>query len=288
VKFKYRLERLEEEWVPAGTDRTAHYSYVRPGTYLFRVLACNNDGVWNERGASLAVIILPYFWQTWWFRLLTVIAVLLLVFAVFEMRLAWERRMTRLRLRMARDLHDEVGSNLGTIALLSEVLSKDPRPGAEEVSELRRLAVQTIDSLRDIVWFLDPAADNLGELVLRMKDAARTMLRGTPFEFTSTGEETAPKPSLDLRRNLFPMFKEILHNIARHAHATKVKIEIKVTPRQFLLFVEDNGVGFEQQHVRGGNGLKNLRRRAAELRGNVEIQSAPGQGTLVTLTAPIP
>src|SRR5262249_42831056 len=78
IRFKYKLENLDNEWVEAGAERTAHYSYVRPGSYNFRVLACNNDGVWNEQGASLAVIILPHFWQTWWFRVLVVSALLLL------------------------------------------------------------------------------------------------------------------------------------------------------------------------------------------------------------------
>src|SRR5207249_5217098 len=166
VRFKYRLEGLERGWVDAGSERTAHYSYVRPGEYRFRVVACDNDGVWNEAGATLGLIVLPHFWQTWWFRSLAAGALVLLLAAAFEIRLALERRVTRLRLRMARDLHDEVGSNLGTIALLSEVISKDPVgqrvspvPGtvaeqgspvslySQELSELRRAAVPPIDSL---------------------------------------------------------------------------------------------------------------------------------------------
>jgi signal transduction histidine kinase len=212
----------------------------------------------------------------------------LLFAAAYEIRIALVRRLARVRLRIARDLHDEVGSNLGTIALLSEVLSKNHHNGAEEISELRRVATQTIDSLRDIVWFLDPAADNMAELALRMKETARTMLRGTTFTFVSSGEADAPKPSLELRRNLFPIFKEILHNISRHAHASRVAIALETTPRHLLLRVRDDGVGFDDQLVRPGNGLKNLRRRAADLHGNLQLESAPGQGTQVIVSAPIP
>ena len=261
---------------------------MRPGEYRFRVVACNNDGVWNEAGASLGLIVLPHFWQTWWFRSLAAGALVLLLAAAFELRIALERRVTRLRLRMARDLHDEVGSNLGTIALLSEVLSKNPQSAAEEISELRRVALQTIDSLRDIVWFLDPAADNMAELALRMKETARTMLRGTTFTFISSDEADATKPSLELRRNLFPMFKEILHNISRHAHASRVAIALETTPRQLLLRVKDDGVGFDERSVRAGNGLRNLRRRAADLKGSLQLESAPGEGTQIVILAPIP
>src|SRR5207302_4573945 len=107
----------------------------------------------------------------------------------------------------------EVGSNLGTIALLGQVLPQQPGQEMEEVSEIRRLATQTIESLRDIVWFLDPATDNAEELLMRMKQSAQTMLRGIPFEFQRGGNAGVAKASLELRRNVIPAFKEILHTI---------------------------------------------------------------------------
>jgi ligand-binding sensor domain-containing protein len=286
VRFKYMLEGLEEDWVDAGPRRTANYSYLRPGKYLFRVRACNNDGVWSEQGASLALTILPYFWQTWWFGLLAVTAALLILVGVYELRLASARKLASLRLRIARDLHDEVGSNLGSIALLSEVMPKAPSGPVEEVTEIRRIAVQTISSLRDIVWFLDPAADTMDDLLLRMKETAKTMLPGIPFEFSSTGA-TSFAPTLDLRRNLFPLFKEILHNVAKHSRASRVEIAVHLCARELKLSVIDNGIGFDPAAVGSGNGLKNLRRRAADLRGTLEMRSRPGQGTTVVLIAPI-
>ena len=288
VRFRYRLEGLEKTWVDAENERVAHYSFLPPGEYRFRVLACNNDGVWNEHGASLAMLVLPHVWQTWWFRALAVCVCLLLLFAAFEVRLLLERRLTRLRLRIARDLHDEVGSNLGTIALLSEVAAGQAARATEEVTEIRRVAVQTIDSLRDIVWFLDPASDRLDELVLRMQESARAMLRGVAFQFSANGEAGSRRPSLELRRNLLPMFKELLHNIVQHARATRVEIVLELEPRQLRLRVSDNGIGFDERQVRGGNGLRNLRRRAADLEGSVTFVTSPGNGTVVTVTAPIP
>jgi signal transduction histidine kinase len=271
VRFKYRLEGLEKEWVEAGSRRTALYTYLQPRKYNFQVLACNNDGVWNDIGASLAIIILPHYWQTWWFRLLAAGAVLLIFVGAYEVRLASERRLSRMRLRIARDLHDEVGSNLGSIALLSEVIPRQSAGSPEEISEIRRIAVHTIESLRDIVWFLDPASDQMADIVLRMKEVARTMLPGMCFEFSSSGDTGTAVPSLDFRRNIFPVYKEILHNIAKHARAKHVRIEVQVDPRRFQLQVSDDGVGFDERSVRAGNGLKNLRRRTAELKGTIEI-----------------
>lgn len=283
VRYKYRLEGVDEDWVEAGTRRTVNYSHLQPGPYCFYVQACNNDGVWNERGASLPVLLLPRFWQTWWFKFSTVGIVALLFVAVYEIRVASERKLARVRLRIARDLHDEVGSNLGSIALLSEMITA----ASEEAEEIRRVARQTAGSLRDIVWFLDPAGDKLEEVIPRMKDTARTLLPGIPFEFIVQAEAKLPRPSLHLRRNVFPMFKEILHNIAKHARATRVLIRVVVTARRFELCVEDNGAGFDPAASRTGNGLKNLQRRAAELRGELRIEAAPGRGARLTLSAPI-
>jgi ligand-binding sensor domain-containing protein/signal transduction histidine kinase len=287
VRFNYKLEGLEPDWVDAQTRRTANYSYLRPGDYQFRVRACNNDGVWNDEGASLALTILPYFWQTGWFRILVGLSLLLALAGIYEIRLASARKLSRLRLRIARDLHDEVGSNLGSIALLSEVMPKSSGAPVEEVAEVRRIALQTIGSLRDIVWFLDPGADSMSELVSRMREAAKALLHGIAYEFDADGETAAPRPSLELRRNVLPIFKEILHNISKHAGATRVEIRVVISPREFRLYVVDDGVGFDPSAAYAGNGLKNLRRRAADLGAALDIQSQPGHGTTITLTAPI-
>jgi signal transduction histidine kinase len=287
VRFEYRLEGLEKEWLDAGPRRSVNYSYLRPGDYRFWVRACNNDGVWNETGAALALTILPYFWQTWWFRGLGVLAVLLAFVGIYELRLASTRKLARLRLRIARDLHDEVGSNLGSIALLSEVMPKPAGAAGEEITEVRRIALQTINSLRDIVWFLDPASDSMEELLARMRETARTMLHGTSFEFSSTGNVAGVVPSLELRRNVLPVFKEMLHNIVKHAKATRVEISVIVSSGKFELRATDNGIGFDPSAATVGNGLKNLRRRAAELGGTLNIENQALQGTTIILSAPI-
>jgi signal transduction histidine kinase len=287
VRFEYRLEGLEKEWVDAGPRRTANYSYLRPGDYRFLVRACNNDGVWNEAGAALGLTILPYFWQTWWFRAIGVLAVLLALVGIYELRLASTRKLARLRLRIARDLHDEVGSNLGSIALLSEVMPKPAGGAAEEITEVRRIALQTINSLRDIVWFLDPASDSMEELLVRMRETAKTMLHGIVFDFSSTGNVVGVVPSLELRRNVLPVFKEMLHNIVKHARATRVEIAVIISSGTFQLRVVDNGIGLDASASTVGNGLKNLRRRTAELGGTLNIESQIGNGTRISLSAPI-
>ena len=214
---------------------------------------------------------------------MTFAAILLVFVGVYEIRLASERRLARVRLRIASDLHDEVGSNLGSIALLSEMI-----PGSsEEAEEIRRVSIETVGSLRDIVWFLDPACDKMDELVLRMKDTAGMLLRNVPFDFLVEGETDSIRPALNFRRNVVPIFKEVLHNITKHAKARHVEIRLHTNAHEFQMQISDDGVGFDEAQVRCGNGLKNLRRRAEELGGEVAWETEPGRGSRVIVTVPI-
>ena len=286
VRFQYRLEGLQKDWIDAGMNRAVAYNYLLPGEYKFRVRAANNDGVWNEDGATVAFELRPHFWQQWWFRILVAVIIVGLVWLAYYVRIARLRELERLRLRIARDLHDDVGANLASLALIAEAMEKQPAFG--DPADLRRIALHTIDSLRDIVWFIDPARDNLGDLVARMRETVPTLLTGIKFDF----QTNVPNPGINLppafRRNIFPIFKEALHNAARHAHASRVELELDCRNGGLRLKIKDDGTGFDEKEIIPGNGLRNLRRRAAEMRGTVVIHSAPGQGTAVEFYAPFP
>ena len=284
VRFKYMLEGFDKEWTEAGSRRVAYYTRIPPARYRFRVTACNREGIWNETGASVGLTVRPELWQTAWFRGGALASVLLGILGVHQWRLARVRALERLRLRIARDLHDEVGSNLGSIVLLTQVA---PQPAPAELAEIRRVAAATIEALRDIVWFINPAQDKLSDIVQRMKETAATMLHGIPHAFRAGPFPADQTPSLLFRQNVLPILKEILNNAAQHARATRLDIEVAATGNQFQLRVCDNGVGFDEARVKLGNGLRNLRRRASELRGTLAIESAPGRGATVTLTARI-
>jgi ligand-binding sensor domain-containing protein len=284
VRFKYLLEGFDKDWTDAGARRVAYYTRIPPGRYRFRVTACNLGGAWNETGVAVAVTVHPEFWQTAWFRLGAIAALGLGILGVHLWRLARVRALERLRLRIARDLHDEVGSNLGSIVLLTQVA---PQPAPAEMADIRRVATATIDALRDIVWFINPAHDKLSDVVQRMQETARTMLQGVPHEFRQGPLPADQEPSLLFRQNVLPLFKEILNNAAQHAHPVRVKIEVEAAGSQFRLRVRDDGAGFDETKVKLGNGLRNLRRRTEELGGTLAIDSAPGSGTTVTLTARI-
>ena len=289
-RFRYQLAGVDPDWVDAGTRREAYYNNLSPGRYQFRVMACNNDGFWNESGAQLAVIVLPHFWQTWWFQPAMLAILLSLGFGLYRVRAARLRQMERLRLRIAADLHDDIGSNVASIALLSQLGQQSP--GAQpterrELSEINRVALQTAHNIREIVWFINPDYDTLEEMINRMKEVAATMLGGIDYQFDASIQGDQIRLSLEFRRNMFLVLKEALHNIVKHAKASRVEIEIRRVRNQLSLRIQDDGVGFNEAGTHAGNGLKNLRLRISQLGGTAEIRSRPGGGTSIHLSANI-
>jgi ligand-binding sensor domain-containing protein len=289
-RFKYQLEGIDPEWVDAGTRRAAYYNNLRPGRYRFRVTACNNDGFWSETGAQLAVVLLPHFWQTWWFQPAMFAILCSLGFGLYRVRAARLRQLERLRLRIAADLHDDIGSNVASIALLSQLgqqsLGMKPTE-RRELTEINRVALQTAHNIREIVWFINPDYDTLDEMISRMKEVAATMLGSIEYHFDAPTESDQTRLSLEFRRNIFLVFKESLHNIVKHAQASQVEIEVRRVRNQLHLRIQDNGAGFDEIGTHTGNGLKNLRLRMSQLGGTAEIRSQPDCGTTIQLSAGI-
>jgi signal transduction histidine kinase len=207
---------------------------------------------------------------------------------LYQMRRMRRREIERLRVRIAGDLHDDIGSSLWSITLLSRMLIKHANLGAEErqdLEEIHRIAVQTSNSIRDIIWLINPAFDTLQDLLLRTKDFAGTGLSGVDYRMHCEGAILSQKLPFDLRHNLFLFFKEALTNIGRHAQATVVEVHIEEQGKAWRLTLQDNGRGFDPAANTGGNGLRNLRARAARMKASFEVQSRPGQGTRLTLSS---
>jgi ligand-binding sensor domain-containing protein/signal transduction histidine kinase len=291
VRFRYQMVGFDPDWVENGTARAAFYTRLPPGAYRFRVTACNDSGLWNETGASLGVTVAPAFHQTWWFRLLVLAVVGGSAWLAFHLRLARLHELARLRGRIAGDLHDEIGSNLGGIILLSELAQQAnalPSDARASLQEINVTAQRSAIAMRDIVWFLNPDFDTLADMVARMREFAATLLSGVACEFTSPDLALAPSLPLEFRRNVFFAFKEILHNIVKHAEASRVSIRIEVRGREFTLCVQDNGCGFDPAQATSGHGLRSLRRRAVELGGQLTAESRPGKGTTIVLIVTLP
>lgn len=289
-RYRYRLEGYDEGWIAGGTRSRASYTNLPPGRYVFRVQAASGTGDWGEPGARHAFVVPPVVWETWWFRGLVGLAVVLLLVVAYRYRVAHLLAMERLRLRIAADLHDDVGSNLSSIALLSQILEERGSLQGLEGRQLRRIheaADETIASLRDIIWLVDPGNDDLGDLVRRMRKVASELLEGRDHTFRPPEADGLRPLGLPLMRNAFLVYKEALHNAARHARESSVEIEVGAGNGELRFRIRDDGPGFDPAAVSRGHGLVNMRRRAEEVGGRLEVVTAPGEGTTVTFAAPM-
>ncbi|MCD4748166.1 MAG: ATP-binding protein, partial [Thermoanaerobaculales bacterium] len=287
-RYAYRLEGFEEGWVDAGARRTCQYTNISPGSYLFQVRGSNNDGLWNERGISLPVIIRPAFWQTWWFRTLSVVAAAAMALLAVGYRRARRREMQRLRLRIADDLHDDLSSDLSGIAVVTDMVQRkdsiDPTDRRDLV-EVRDAALKMVDGVRDIVWYIDPEHDNLESLAFRMRHVAEVLLRGIRYRFDVSLPARSGTLSMAVRRSLLMVFKESLHNVVRHADAQNVQIELSSDGSRLRLRIADDGAGFDAEaDPHEGHGLRSMQRRAAEIDARLDLDSEPAGGATVTMT----
>jgi signal transduction histidine kinase len=303
-RFKYQLESIDSEWVEADTRRVAHYNNLLPGSYRFKVIACNEDGIWNEAGTTTTVILDPHPWQTWWFRGLAVAGVTgALATAV---RYATRRRMQRKleileqqhalereRGRIAKDIHDDLGSSLTRIMMLGERAQDDIERRDEAQVHVRKIvdsARATVQSLDEIVWAVNPENDTLDGLVEYISHYADQFFESTNVKCRlEMPVELSPLPlPAEARHDLFLVVKEALNNILKHSGATEARICVAEIGATVEIVIEDNGRGFELNETNAGrkrNGLENMRRRIEGLGGTFGVTSAPGRGTKLTVTA---
>jgi signal transduction histidine kinase len=309
VRFKYRLDGLESEWVDVDTRRVAYYSYLKPGDYTFRVTACNNDGVWSEQGAALAFTVQPWFWQTWWFASGAVLAGIGAVggAARYITRRRLHKKMERLerqrvleneRARIAKDIHDDLGASLARIMLLSQSDRAEGEDSQQVVTRLGKVyltARELTRTMDEIVWAVSPHHDTLDSLVNYLGKFSQDYLNvaGIRCRLVVPIQLPAWPLTAEVRHSLFLAFKEALHNVVKHASATEVRISLALAESGFSASIEDNGIGFDPAavgaaatvrdplRIAGGNGLTNMRKRIKGIGGECQMDSAPGKGTTV-------
>ena len=307
VRFRTRLDGLETAWQEAGSERTASYRYLPPGAYTFRVMACNNDGVWNPVPATLAFQLRPYWWQRGLYQGLgTALAALSLATLVWTTarrrnaarleRLERVHALERERARIARDIHDDLGSGLTRIMLLSESARSELPPASAasvDVESIRRAADDLTRAMDEIVWAVDPRHDSLDSLVGYIGSTAQEFLKtaNLRFRLEAPGQLPAWPLTAECRHSLFLAFREALHNVIRHAQAQTVRVVFAVEENAFTLTIEDDGRGFDPtttvSRPGGGRGLHHMQDRLAELGGTCHLTSFPGQGTRVTFRIPV-
>ena len=294
LRYQYRLDGAGADWSELGDQRTVTYAGLGPGRYRFTVRAVNSDGIASDHPAVITFTVRRPVWLRWWFLALSAIFVGLMVRTVYRYRVARLLEIANMRTRIATDLHDDIGANLTRIVLLSEVASRTPgaEPGGRAdgpLSSIARIARESVSSMSDIVWAINPKRESLLDLTRRMRQHAEEVfaLRDIDLRFNGPSAADSLKLGMDVRRDLLLIFKEAVNNCARHSRCERVEIDLHVEGGRLVLTVVDHGVGFDPSMQGDGHGLLSMERRAHRLNGSLGITSGPGGGTAITLNIPI-
>src|SRR5690606_38927973 len=287
-KYAYMMEGFDKNWIYSGSRRFATYTNLDPGEYVFKVKGSNNYGVWNEEGTSIVIRILPPLWGTWWFISLAVLFVGTGFVSIIYFRVKHLLDIERLRTKLAADLHDNIGSSLTEISILSEVISKKIEAKDESIRKsLEKISTNSrslIDNMSDIVWLVNPKRDSLYDLILRLRDTYSDLSSYTNISFRSENIKALEKVSLKMehRQHLYLIFKEAINNCITHSGCTEITLEASVKGKTLIMTLKDNGKGFCPDEIPGGgNGLTNIKNRAEIIGGKLNIISKPGKGTSV-------
>ena len=306
-RYAYKMEGFDSDWIYAGNEQKATYTNLNPGVYTFRVKASNNDGIWNEEGASLKVHVGSPPWKSWWAYALYALSGLGMVWGYIQYRvksreqiLEHQAQLERVKMEervqvqkeTAADFHDELGNNMTKISLFAEMIKRLDPPGKEIQTYLNQLISNTqvlSEGMRDFIWMLDPEKNSLYDSLIRLKEFGEQLFEHTGIQFRVSEVLEGYKRyemSLSFRRHLLLIVKEALNNLLKYAEASRA--ELLITPSQsgFTLEIKDNGKGFDLEKERNGYGLRNMEKRSQTLGIDLQISSKIGEGSSVKLDIP--
>jgi ligand-binding sensor domain-containing protein/two-component sensor histidine kinase len=287
LRYQYKLEGADGDWGALSARRTVTYANLAPGRYRFSVRAVSSEGLESAPPATLRFTILPPFWQRWWFVAGLAVVIGCALTLTYRYRVARLLEVANMRTHIATDLHDDIGANLTRISLLSEV-ARRTRDDVALVS-IATIARESVSSMSDIVWAVNPRRESLLDLIRRMRQHADELftLRGIALRFDAPPGGEALRLRMDVRRDLLLIFKEAVSNAARHSRCTAVQITLRVDHRRLVLGIADDGVGFDPSVESPGNGLTSMRTRAARMHGDLRIVPGAPSGTSITLSVPV-
>lgn len=332
VRYQYILEGYDKDWSPVTEKTSASFGNISEGTYTFRLKARSPEGIWSEP-VSYSFKVLPPWWRTWWAQLAYILSFVVIarMFAWYrsrrlksenqlleekvimrtnELKKSLEERymlskkiesqqaLLNERLRISRELHDDIGSTLGSISIYSEIAKNRSEKNANATEVLSKIGVASrdlIDKMSDIVWSLNPNNDNFEQLQNRM-DAFATMIlspRNIRYDLNTDEELKKTQLTSEQSKNIFLIFKEALYNTVKYADCNKVCITLALQKNDLIMIIQDDGKGFEAFNLTsndisagtyiGGNGIKNMHARAEDLKAILSVDSKINEGTTVQL-----
>lgn len=302
IRYRYQLEGLDKSWRDAGSRNIANYANLKSGHYLFRVKAETGSEGRDGIAATMPITIIAPFWERWWFYVLISATIISAAYLLYRYRLNEVLKRELMRNKIARDLHDNVGSALSSISVYGEVAKIYQEKKEEEklhhtLERIAETSGEMIAEMSDIVWAIEPRNDHMATILQRMEAYVRPLAQAKNIELTFLADSALQSVQLEMekRNNLFLIFKEAINNALKYSGCTKLSIDIRLSHHALCLQIRDDGKGFDAEEVARlssqslcGNGLRNMRLRAAEMNAAFSIESRQDAGTSIVLNFRIP
>ena len=286
-QYKYLLEGFHDEWIDAGNFRYATFTNLDPGDYKLKVIASNNDGIWNNEPAVLNIIVNPPFYRTYWFYALVASIILFVVYRFYYLKIQRKLEMDKLRLKIASDLHDEVGSSLSQIAINASMINYE-----SDINKIKKKGeiIQTksgamINVMNDVIWSIDSRNDKLESLIDRIKSTAMDLASSKEIKVDFQIKMFNPQKILkvNLRQNVFLIVKEGINNAVKYSDADLITIKISESNDKLNISIVDNGSGLPDKIESKGSGLKNMKHRAELINGKIDFINNNGLAVELTV-----
>jgi ligand-binding sensor domain-containing protein/two-component sensor histidine kinase len=301
ARYTYMLEGYDKDWVDAGNINYVNFSNLKSGDYTFKVKGTYKKGDWGNSEIKLYITIVPPFWERWWFYLMCGLLLTGAVYFVYRYRINELLNRQAMRDKIARDLHDSVGSTLSSISIYSQVakIYNEQHKQEELKSTLRKISEasgEMISEISDTVWAINPQNDNMKTIMSRMESFAKPLLATASINFEFQQDKAIEKLNLEMtvRKNFYLIFKEAINNAIKYAGCNNLVVKIAYENNLLQLIVNDDGNGFDENYLAtkaanslSGNGIGNMKRRAQEIKGECQVKSIPGKGTTVWLKFPV-
>jgi len=284
--YRYILEGFDKNWSePTTNSESPSYLNLQPGSYVFKVAGKGRNNEWSKP-ASFSFTILTPWWQSWWFYLLCFVTIILTFYSFYRFRINQILKVQAVRNRIAADLHDDIGSTLSSISIMSELAKVKSSDSLSLLKSIGESASAIQENMSDLVWVVNSKNDHFNNMVQRMKQFSSEILDAKSIAFHLICDEDVydERLSMDQRKKVYLFFKEAINNAAKYSCAKQVNVHISSLNDQIILTIEDNGNGFNLNNGNSGNGLANFRRRADELKGIFSIHSAINEGTKIQLS----
>ncbi len=298
--YKYKLDGFDKDWTSPSSRNEVTYTNLSPGTYTFYVMGANTDGVWNEKPINMKIVVLPRWYQTFLFKVTLLSLFAAALYAFYRYRLKQGLKLEKLRNRIARDLHDEIGSNLSSISLYAASAQKITAGNEKAETILSKISIgasEMMEAISDIVWAVNTGSDHFDELANRVRSFAVQVTEAKNIELRFTDNKDIPDVALNMeqRKNIYLICKEAINNAVKYSGCTLLEVLISKENHQLHINIHDNGKGFELSrlespnngHSFGSNGIKNMKNRAAEINSVLELHTYPDAGTSVKLITPV-